>query len=137
VTEGEGALTDRVQCLGTRALTSGPGAQGACARSGIPRSGPCNQDWTGEIRLGEGERLRAAPLLLATVKSPELGQARPHVLGWFRGHRGGSERGTTTWRTQWRGCGHKSEVREGEWRGKGLWRAGGTPVRDSDRGERS
>ena len=57
-------------------------AQGARARSGIPRSGPCDQDRTGEIRSGEGERLRAAPLLPAAVKSPELGQARARgVLG--------------------------------------------------------
>jgi hypothetical protein len=55
-------------------------AQGARARSGIPRSGSCDQDRTGEIRLGEGEQLRAAPLLLATLKSPELGQARARVV---------------------------------------------------------
>jgi hypothetical protein len=48
-------------------------AQGVCARSGIPRSGSCDQDRTGEIRLGEGERLQAAPLLLTTVKSLKLG----------------------------------------------------------------
>jgi hypothetical protein len=30
----------------------------------------------GEIKLGGGERLRAAPLLFAAVKSPELGQVR-------------------------------------------------------------
>jgi hypothetical protein len=29
---------------------------------------------------GGGERLRAAPLLLVTVKSPELGQARAKVV---------------------------------------------------------
>jgi hypothetical protein len=33
--EGEGALTERAQRKGTRALTGGPGAQGARARSGI------------------------------------------------------------------------------------------------------
>jgi hypothetical protein len=49
--------------------------QGARARSGIPRSGPCDQDRTREIRPG-GERLRAAPLLSAAVKSPELGRVR-------------------------------------------------------------
>ena len=71
-------------------------AHGARARSGIPRSGPCDQDRTGEIRPGEGEELRAAPLL-ATVKSPELGREgendmansmagkRPRI----RGQRGG------------------------------------------------
>jgi hypothetical protein len=38
--------------------------------------------------LGEGERLRAVPLLLAMVKSMELGQARAKVVpgspGWVR-----------------------------------------------------
>jgi hypothetical protein len=38
--------------------------------------------------LGEGERLCAAPLLLAMVKSMELGQARAKVVpgspGWVR-----------------------------------------------------
>jgi hypothetical protein len=51
----------------------------ARARSGIPRSGSCDQDQTGEIRPG-GERLRAAPLLSAAVKSPELGQARARLV---------------------------------------------------------
>jgi hypothetical protein len=54
--------------------------QGACARSGIPRSGPCDQDRTGKIRPGGGERLWAAPLLFVTVKSPELGRARARVV---------------------------------------------------------
>jgi hypothetical protein len=39
-------------------------------RSGIPRSGPCDQDQTG------GERLWATSLLLATVKSLELVRAQ-------------------------------------------------------------
>jgi hypothetical protein len=77
---GGRALTDRAQRQGTRALTGGPGAQGARARSGIPRSGSCDQDRTGEIRPGEGERQRAVALLLATVKSPKLGQARARVV---------------------------------------------------------
>jgi hypothetical protein len=34
-TKGEGALTERAQHQGTWALTGGPGAQGARARSGI------------------------------------------------------------------------------------------------------
>jgi hypothetical protein len=34
-TEGEGTLTKRAQRKGTRALTGGPGAQGARARCGI------------------------------------------------------------------------------------------------------
>jgi hypothetical protein len=45
------------------------------ARSGIPRSGPCDQDQTGRSDQG-GERLRAAPLLSAAVKSSELGWVR-------------------------------------------------------------
>jgi hypothetical protein len=35
VTEGEGALIERAQRQGTRALTGEPGAQGVRARSGI------------------------------------------------------------------------------------------------------
>jgi hypothetical protein len=76
VTEEESALTDRAQRQGSR-------AQGARARSGIPRSRSCDQDRMGEIIPGGGgggERLRAAPLLLVTVKSPELGQARAKVV---------------------------------------------------------
>jgi hypothetical protein len=79
-TEGESALTNRAQRQGTRALTGGLGAQGVRARSGILRSRPCDQDRTREIRPGEGERPRAAPLLLATEKSPELGQERARVV---------------------------------------------------------
>jgi hypothetical protein len=45
-----------------------------------PRSGSCDQDQMGEIRPGEGERLRVALLLSAAVKSPELGQARARVV---------------------------------------------------------
>jgi hypothetical protein len=36
------------------------------------------------------------------------------VLRRFRGRRSWSERGKTTRRTRWRGCGHETEVREGE-----------------------
>jgi hypothetical protein len=49
-----------------------------CAKR-YPRSGPCDQDRTGEIRPGKDERLRAALLLSAAVKSPELGQVRARV----------------------------------------------------------
>ena len=76
---GESALTKQAQHQGTRTLEGGLGAQGARARSGILRSGSGDQDRTREIRPGEGERPRAAPLLLATEKSPELGQARARV----------------------------------------------------------
>jgi hypothetical protein len=76
---GESALTERAQCQGTHALTGGPGAQGACARNGIPRSGPHDQDRTVEIRP-RGERLQAVLLLSVAVKSPELGQAHAMVV---------------------------------------------------------
>jgi hypothetical protein len=39
-----------------------------------PRSGPCDQDRTGEIRPGRDEQLRAVLLLFAAVRSPELRQ---------------------------------------------------------------
>jgi hypothetical protein len=42
------------------------------------------------------------------------------VLGWFRGHQSWAERGRTTRRTQWRGCGLESEVRGGNGREKAL-----------------
>jgi hypothetical protein len=35
------------------------------------------------------------------------------VLWRFRGRQSWSERGKTTRRTQWRGCGHETEVKEG------------------------
>jgi hypothetical protein len=140
-TEGESALTDRAQRQGTRALTGGPGAQGARARSGIPRSGSCNQDRTREIRPGEGERLRAAPLLLATVKSPELGQARARVVRGspelgregendtansvagkrprIRGQRGGMAGKRP--RANWRNCGEGFRPRGGGLRRAMAW----------------
>jgi hypothetical protein len=61
------------------ALTGGQGVSGARARSGIPRSGPFDQNRTGEIRPRENRRLQAAPLLSAVVRSPELRQARARV----------------------------------------------------------
>jgi hypothetical protein len=42
------------------------------ARSGIPRSKPCDQDRTGEIKPGKPDVREAAPLLSAAVRSPEL-----------------------------------------------------------------
>jgi hypothetical protein len=77
--EGEGALTERAQRQGTWALTGGPGAQGARARNSIPLSGSCDQDWTEGIRPRRGKRMRAALLLSAAVRSPELRQARAMV----------------------------------------------------------
>jgi hypothetical protein len=50
-TEGEGALTERAQRQGTRALTDGPGAQGARARSGIRNLGRAIK-----IRRGRSDR---------------------------------------------------------------------------------
>jgi hypothetical protein len=77
-TEGESALTERAQCQVTWALTGGPGVQGARARSGT-------RDLGRAIKIGRGgpdrgvERLRAALLLSAAVRSPELRLARARV----------------------------------------------------------
>jgi hypothetical protein len=79
------------------------GAGRACAKR-YPRSGPCDRDRTGEIRPGESERLRAALLLSAAVKSPELGQARARG---FRGRQDWAERGRMPRRTQLQGKCHK------------------------------
>jgi hypothetical protein len=54
------------------------GAGRACAKR-YPQSGSCDQDRTGEIRPREGEWLRAALLISAAVRSPELRQARARV----------------------------------------------------------
>jgi hypothetical protein len=114
-TEGEGALTERAQRQGTRALTGGSGAQGARARSGVPRSGPCNQDRTEGIRPRRGGRLRAALLLSAAVRSPGLRQA---CARGFRGRRDWTERERTPRRTQWRGRGHESDGGDGRTAGR-------------------
>jgi hypothetical protein len=74
-TEGESTLTERAQRQGVWALIGGPRAQGARAQSGTRMSGPCDQDRTEGIRPGGNRRLRAAPLLSAAVRSPELRQA--------------------------------------------------------------
>jgi hypothetical protein len=52
----------------------GQGVKRACAKR-YPRSGPFDLNRTEGIRPGEGERLRAALLLSAAVRSPELRQA--------------------------------------------------------------
>jgi hypothetical protein len=52
---------------------------GARARSGIPRSKPFDLNRTVGIRLRENRWLRAAPLLSAAVRSPELRQAWARV----------------------------------------------------------
>jgi hypothetical protein len=83
-------------------------------REVVSRSGSCDQDRTGgSDRVGE--RLWAALLLSAAVKSPELGQARARG---FRGRRDWVERERMPWRTQWRGRGHESEGREGRTAGR-------------------
>jgi hypothetical protein len=58
---------------------AGQGVSGARARSGIPRSGPFDLDQTEGIRLRENRWLRAAPLLSAAVRSPELRLAQARV----------------------------------------------------------
>jgi hypothetical protein len=50
-------------------------AKGAGHAKRYPRSGPCDQDRTEGIRPRRGERLRAALLLSAAVRSLELRQA--------------------------------------------------------------
>jgi hypothetical protein len=54
------------------------GAGRACAKR-YPRSRPCDQDRMEEIRPREGERLRAALLISAAVRSPELRQTRARL----------------------------------------------------------
>jgi hypothetical protein len=73
----------RESVLAVRAVRSGSdegdqrqakGAGRTCVKRYL-RSGPCDQDRTEGIRPGRGERLRAALLLSAAVRSPELRQA--------------------------------------------------------------
>jgi hypothetical protein len=78
-TEGEGAVTERAQRQGTRALTGGPGAQGARARSGIRDLGRAIKIGRGRSDQGD-ERLWVALLLSAAVRSLELGQAHARVV---------------------------------------------------------
>jgi hypothetical protein len=68
-------LTERAQRQG--GLGADRRAKGARRAGGkrYPRSGPGDQDQTEGIRPGRGERLWAALLLSATVRSPELRQA--------------------------------------------------------------
>jgi hypothetical protein len=85
------------------------GAGCVCAKR-YPRNGPCDQDRTGEIRLGRVERLRAALLLSAAVRSPELGQARARVAP---GSPGLGREGEDATVNLVAGKGHESEDREG------------------------
>jgi hypothetical protein len=50
----------------------------ACAKR-YPRSGPCDQDRTGEIKPGRDKWLRTVLLLFVAVRSPKLRQARARV----------------------------------------------------------
>jgi hypothetical protein len=77
-TEGEGALTERAQHHGTRALTGGPGASGARARNSIRDLGRAIKIRRRGSDRGS-EQLRAVPLLSVAVRSPELRQARARV----------------------------------------------------------
>jgi hypothetical protein len=79
-TEGEGALIDRAQRQGTRTLADGPGRK-ARVREALSRDlGRAIEIGRGRSNRKGGERLRAAPLLLVTVKSQELGLARATVV---------------------------------------------------------
>jgi hypothetical protein len=76
VSDRGGGRTDRASLApgDTGADRRARGAGRVCAKR-YPRSGSCDQDRMGAIRPREGERLRAALLLSAALKSPELGQA--------------------------------------------------------------
>jgi hypothetical protein len=72
-----GGRTDRLGPVpGAQATDRWVRTQGARAQSGIPCSGPCDLNRTGEIKAGGANWLQAAPLLLVAVRSPELGRAR-------------------------------------------------------------
>jgi hypothetical protein len=70
-TEGEGTLTDWAQRHGTQALTGGPWRQ-ARVREAVSTIWAVRSRSDGGDQTGEDERLRAALLLSAAVKSPEL-----------------------------------------------------------------
>jgi hypothetical protein len=77
LTGGPGGVIDRG---GGRTDRAGPapgnaGVGRACVKR-YPRSGPCDQDRMRGDQTGGNEQLRAALLLSAAVKSPELRQTR-------------------------------------------------------------
>jgi hypothetical protein len=122
VTEGEGALTERAQRQGTRALTGGPGTQGVRARSGIRDLGRAIMIGRGGgIITGRDERLRAALLLSAAVRSPELRHARARVAP--RGRRDWAERENATMNSM---AGKRPRIRE-QRRENGGEKASGGP----------
>jgi hypothetical protein len=80
VSDRGGGRTDRAgPALGDTSADRRPRGAGRVCGKRYPRSGSCDQDRTGEIRPGRGERLWAALLLSALVRSPELRQARARV----------------------------------------------------------
>jgi hypothetical protein len=82
VSDQGGQHSDRsAQRQGTRALTGGPGRRERVCEAVSHDLGHAIKIGRGRSdRGGGGERLRAAPLLLATVKSPELAQACARVV---------------------------------------------------------
>jgi hypothetical protein len=76
VSDRGGGCTDRAGPApgNTGADRQARGTGRACAKR-YPRSGSCDQDRTGKIKPGRDEQLRAALLLSAVVRSPELRQA--------------------------------------------------------------
>jgi hypothetical protein len=125
-------------------------------RSGIPRSGPCDQDQTREIRPGGGVNgCGRRPTL--TRRGMEGGGGAPPAAGGAAPSRGGEVTGVGAGacysgfgvaEVGQRGGRRLGELdggavatslrsERGKWRRKSSGRVGGTPVRDSDRGERA
>jgi hypothetical protein len=108
---GERALTGRmaVSAIGRgRADWLGPAPGGTCAdrrvrmrvtraRSGIPWSGPCDRDRTGEIKAREG-LTAAAAVLLAALGHRSWGGCE---LWWLWGHRSWPKTKGKARRTHW------------------------------------
>jgi hypothetical protein len=93
----------------------------ACAKR-YPRSGSCDHDRTGGgIITGRDERLRAALLLSAAVRSPELRHARARVAP--RGRRDWAERENATMNSM---AGKRPRIRE-QRRENGGEKASGGP----------
>jgi hypothetical protein len=96
-----------------------------------PRFGPCDQDRTEGIKSRRGERLQAALLLSAVVKSPELRQVRARVAPGSPelGRQGENAREGDVVRNE-------ARASVGHWRGfkKGAGRMGGRRGRELGRG---
>jgi hypothetical protein len=108
----------------------GQGVRRACAKR-YPQSEPFDQDRTGGSDWGH-RRLRAAPLLSAAVRSPELRRARARVAPGSP-ELGRGEEGATA--NSMAGKATNPRAERGEWRCEDLERAGATPVSDSGHGE--